>query len=167
MEMMQHSTDPDVVFDQISGDYPVWERAVREAAPELGDAEVQERALRSVLAQFRYDLPIETLGYIKTRLARAKREALEARAETLTMRERARAVRARAADLPEVRGGRTFRDRAGQVWGVREVATASPWRRAEHCLVFSSEMAVRRVWTLPADWRSLTDAELERLSWTM
>lgn len=165
--MMQHRTEADIVFEHISGDFPVWERAVREAAPELADDDVQDRALRSVLAQFRYDLSRETFVHIRDRLARTKREARQMRAEAFTMRERARELQARAESLMvEAGGNRTYRDGEGQVWSVRELATIAPWSRAKRCLVFSSEMAVRRVWQVPSDWRALTDPELERLSWS-
>ena len=165
--MMQQRTEADFVFEQISGDYHVWERAVRAAAPELGDAEVQDRALRSVLAQFRYELSVEGFAQVKSRLARARREAHETHADAVTMWDRARTLRATAhADGNGSRGARTFRDGDGQVWSVREVGTPAAWSRGEHCLVFSSEMVVRRVWGVPPDWSSLSDEELERLSWT-
>ena len=165
--MMQHCTEADVVFEHISGDYPVWERAVREAAPELADDEVQDRALRSVLAQFRYDLSRETFAYIRERLARARREALAMRADTVAMRDRVRAQHARRdAMMAEAGGNRTFRDGDGQIWSVRELASVAPWSRAKRCLVFASEMAVRRVWEVPSNWRALTDPELEQLSWS-
>ena len=163
--MMQQRTEADIVLENISQDYPVWERAVREAAPELSDAEVHERALRSVLAQLRYDLSKETFGHVRDRLARAKREAFRMRGDAIATRERARNLRERASEVALAAGWRTFRDGEGQVWGVREVAATSPWRRGETCLVFSSEMAVRRVWTVPPGWHLLSDRELEQLSW--
>lgn len=165
--MMQHRTEADIVFEHISGDYPVWERAVREAAPELADDQVQERALRSVLAQFRYDLSRDTFVYIRERLERTRREARQMRVEAVTLRERARELHARTESLmAEFGGNRTYRDGDGQVWSVRELAPIAPWSRAKRCLVFSSEMAVRRVWDVPSDWRVLSDPELERLSWS-
>ena len=165
--MMQHRTEADVVFEHISGDFPVWERAVREAAPDLADDEVQDRALRSVLAQFRYDLSRETFIHLRDRLARTRREARQMRAEAATMRERAHKLQARAALLmADAEGNRTYRDGDGQIWSVRELAPIAPWSRSKRCLVFSSEMAVRRVWEVPSNWRALTDPELERLSWS-
>ena len=64
------------------------------------------------------------------------------------------------------RGPRTFLDRAGAEWRVTEVpAAAVPAARGPACLVFHSEAAIRRVWRYPPNWRQLTDAELEVLSW--
>jgi hypothetical protein len=50
-------------------------------------------------------------------------------------------------------------DRAGIEWTVREVETPQPWARAGRCLVLNSRECVRRLWTYPADWRSL-DADV-------
>jgi hypothetical protein len=54
------------------------------------------------------------------------------------------------------------------LWRVFERdARNDPGRRAEHCLIFSCPDAVRRVWKYPEAWRSLSDAELEALSWQL
>jgi hypothetical protein len=51
-------------------------------------------------------------------------------------------------------------------WSVIEVdAAAVPGTRGSHCLLFTREDCVRRVWDYPADWQSLDDAELAALSW--
>jgi hypothetical protein len=63
-------------------------------------------------------------------------------------------------------GERTFRDDAGAIWRVREremSRTADGVQRV--ALVFESDCALRLVYSYPRDWRELTDAELERLSW--
>ena len=61
---------------------------------------------------------------------------------------------------------RTFRDAAGCTWSVHEVAAgAVPWAHGPRCLLFGSETAIRRVWHYPPEWRTLSDAELETLSW--
>jgi hypothetical protein len=58
-----------------------------------------------------------------------------------------------------------FTDAKWVLWRVSERDTRNdPGRRGDRCLIFSSADAVRRVWTYPATWRSLSDAELERLS---
>ena len=63
-------------------------------------------------------------------------------------------------------GPRAFADRAGVEWQVTEVpAAAVPSAKGPACLVFHSDAAIRRVWRYPANWRQLTDAELEVLSW--
>lgn len=58
-----------------------------------------------------------------------------------------------------------FMDAHWVLWRVTERDTRNdPGRRGDRCLIFSSTDAVRRVWRYPAHWRSLSDAELERLS---
>ena len=163
---MQKSTEADILYEQISGDYPVWERAVRAAAPELPEAEVQERALRSVLAQFRLHPSVDTLTRLKQRLALAQQEAVQMREERAPMHERASSFPPNVGIHERGSTGRTYRDSEGRFWTVRERSTDDvSWGRGGRCLVFSSEMAVRRVWGVPAHWQSLSDAELERLSW--
>jgi len=56
-----------------------------------------------------------------------------------------------------------FVDRAGVEWTVRELATPQAWARAPRCLVMSSRECVRRVWSYPAQWRSLDPDALLRL----
>ena len=73
-----------------------------------------------------------------------------------------------AGDGPRVRprGPRVYADRAGVEWRVEEVpAAAVPAAKGPACLMFHSEGAIRRVWRYPPNWRQLTDAELEVLSW--
>ena len=61
---------------------------------------------------------------------------------------------------------RLFYDHRGRLWSVRERSChAEPEARADRCLVFDSAIASRRVWRYPHDWRTLSDAELEELSW--
>jgi len=51
-------------------------------------------------------------------------------------------------------------------WSVVEVDAATvPGARGSHCLVFTREDCVRRVWDYPADWQSLDDEGLAALSW--
>ena len=51
-------------------------------------------------------------------------------------------------------------------WSVVEVdAAIVPGARGSHCLVFTREDCVRRVWDYPADWQSLDDEGLAVLSW--
>ena len=66
----------------------------------------------------------------------------------------------RPADSP-----RTFHDILGRLWEVREEhAPSIPNPPAARCLVFDCGIITRRVWEYPADWRSLPDADLERVS---
>jgi hypothetical protein len=53
----------------------------------------------------------------------------------------------------------------GVEWHVREIsATGVPGSPGERCLVFDSEMSVRRVWDYPASWNELSDDDLWRLA---
>ena len=72
--------------------------------------------------------------------------------------------------VPSVRrgeNGRRFRDPdSGVYWTVVEVdGRTIPGARGPRCLVLQSEIAIRRVWGYPGDWRSLSDADLTALSW--
>jgi hypothetical protein len=53
----------------------------------------------------------------------------------------------------------------GVEWHVREVSAVSvPGSQGERCLIFDSEMSVRRVWDYPATWSELSDEELWRVA---
>jgi hypothetical protein len=54
-------------------------------------------------------------------------------------------------------------DRAGVEWSVREVDTPQAWARGRRCLVLNSRECVRRVWSYPPTWRSLSADTLLRL----
>ena len=57
-----------------------------------------------------------------------------------------------------------FADAHGERWSVKERDTRNePGAKADSCLVFSNENAIRRVWKYPRDWRALGPAELEAL----
>ena len=58
-------------------------------------------------------------------------------------------------------GPRVLTDEEGRLWRVREVCFAD----APPSLIFDSETGFRRVRAYPANWRSLSDAELFDLSW--
>jgi hypothetical protein len=60
---------------------------------------------------------------------------------------------------------RTFVDLEGVGWRVHEQAFSEYDRRKGRSLIFSSDGAVRRVRDYPAEWMTLTDAELSDLSW--
>jgi hypothetical protein len=73
-----------------------------------------------------------------------------------------------AEQAPAPRPIRQFVDRAERVWAVRQCDCGGrvPGARGDRCLVFEHDLAWRRVWQFPADWASLSDTELEQLSWT-
>jgi hypothetical protein len=60
---------------------------------------------------------------------------------------------------------RCFTDELGQIWQVTEHPYSEYDRRHGSSLIFSSELAVRRVRTFPKDWFELSDDALMDLSW--
>jgi len=60
---------------------------------------------------------------------------------------------------------RRFTDDLGQTWFVSERPFSEYDRRTGSSLIFSSELAVRRVRDYPDDWFALSDADLAALSW--
>jgi hypothetical protein len=53
----------------------------------------------------------------------------------------------------------------GVEWHIREVSAVSvPGSQGDRCLIFDSEMTVRRVWDYPASWSELSDEDLWRLA---
>jgi hypothetical protein len=53
----------------------------------------------------------------------------------------------------------------GVEWHVREISAASiPGSQSERCLIFDSDMTVRRVWDYPATWFDLADDDLWHLT---
>lgn len=60
---------------------------------------------------------------------------------------------------------RVFVDGEGTRWQVSERPFADYDRRRGLSLIFASDSAVRRVREYPANWFSLSDEELQLLSW--
>jgi len=60
---------------------------------------------------------------------------------------------------------RSFTDDLGQTWLVSERPFSEYDRRSGSSLIFSSELAVRRVRDYPSDWFRLSDSDLAALSW--
>jgi hypothetical protein len=58
----------------------------------------------------------------------------------------------------------TFRDETGAIWWAHEVSGEALGSKRPFCLLFISGTKLRRVWTYPANWRSLTPAELLALA---
>ena len=54
----------------------------------------------------------------------------------------------------------TFRDAGGALWWAHEVEGQALGAPGRMCLLLISGTKLRRVWTYPPDWRSLTAAEL-------
>jgi hypothetical protein len=59
----------------------------------------------------------------------------------------------------------SFTDDLGQTWLVSERPFSEYDRRHGSSLIFSSELAVRRVRNYPSDWFALSDRDLAALSW--
>lgn len=60
---------------------------------------------------------------------------------------------------------RRFTDELGQTWLVSEQPFSDYDRRSGFSLIFSSELAVRRVRDYPSDWFTLSEPDLAALSW--
>jgi hypothetical protein len=60
---------------------------------------------------------------------------------------------------------RSFIDDLGQTWLVSERPYSEYDRRTGSSLIFSSELAVRRVRDYPSNWFALSDSDLAALSW--
>ena len=60
---------------------------------------------------------------------------------------------------------RSFTDHLGQTWLVTEQPFSEYDRRSGSSLIFSSELAVRRVRDYPSDWFTLSEPALVALSW--
>lgn len=60
---------------------------------------------------------------------------------------------------------RSFIDDLGQTWLVTEQPFSEYDRRSGCSLIFSSELAVRRVRDYPSDWDTLSEPALVALSW--
>ena len=54
----------------------------------------------------------------------------------------------------------TFRDSTGALWWAHEVEGQALGDPVRMCLLLISGTKLRRVWTYPHDWRSLTPSEL-------
>ncbi|MEO8560598.1 MAG: hypothetical protein ABI601_00890 [bacterium] len=61
---------------------------------------------------------------------------------------------------------RSYVDDDGHLWHVSEQAFAEYDRRRGFSLIFTSDLAVRRVRNYPDDWFTLTDLALIALSWS-
>ena len=64
------------------------------------------------------------------------------------------------------RRGRLFRDSEGEWWCAYERSAGVQNAEPERSLVFESMAAFRRVRRFPGNWMTLSDAELEAMSWT-
>jgi len=60
---------------------------------------------------------------------------------------------------------RSYVDENGDIWRVCELPFSEYDRRNGFSLIFSSDLAVRRVRDYPADWFDLDERALAKLSW--
>ena len=60
---------------------------------------------------------------------------------------------------------RSYKDDLGMLWHVTEQPFSDYDRRRGSSLIFSSELAVRRVRNYPSDWFMLSEIDLAALSW--
>jgi hypothetical protein len=169
------------LFDLVAPELATWEQSVRESEPGLSEAEVLDRALRCALSELRQEISQQTLTYLRWRAEQARASAAATVAASIAAREartEARAAAQRANErpsahasgappkAPQVGPSRRFIAADDSVWTAQEIELGSvAWAHAPRCLVFQSAVAIRRVWHYPAEWRSLSDAALETLSW--
>jgi hypothetical protein len=133
------------------------ERRLLIVAPELPPSEVLDRALKHAILQLRYTVSLQTFEFLRWKVVvarQAARRALEASASLRAAREAA-----------QEELSRQYRAADFSCWSVTEIAGNVLARPGQRCLIFASADAVRRVWSYPAEWRELSDAELEALSW--
>lgn len=164
------------LYELVAPEVPAWETTIRDAEPALPDVEVLDRALRAALARHRYEIASDTFACLLQRVERARAEADESHAASVVARQARAEARMLAAASDAIAGAsssawpvarRTFHSADRRLWVVHEVSVAaSLWVRAPRCLVFQSETAIRRVWDYPIEWPTLSDAELEALSWS-
>jgi hypothetical protein len=63
--------------------------------------------------------------------------------------------------MPKTNHGERVLRRGDDTWLVREMNSEHvPGARAAHCLICESNSVVRRLWTYPDDWLTLSDDEL-------
>ena len=73
--------------------------------------------------------------------------------------------RIKAASTVQQPRSRSYIDDTGMTWLVSEQRFSEYDRRSGYSLIFSSELAVRRVRNYPSDWDTMSVSELEALSW--
>ena len=133
------------------------ERRLLMVAPELPPSEVLDRALRHAIVQLRYTVSVQTFEFLRWKVVVAREAARRSLEASVTLRA------AREAAQEELT--RQYLAVDFSRWSVTEISGNVPTRPGQRCLIFASADAVRRVWNYPPEWRELTDAQLEALSW--
>ena len=141
------------------GDPPLAERevAISRADPNLSAADVLDLALTEAILELRYTLNRQTFEFLKWKVVAARATARRARDAMIASRADRIATRERLA--------RRYRDSDWEIWSVTEITGNSGAPAGARCLIFTSATMMRRVTEFPENWRELSDAELEQISW--
>jgi hypothetical protein len=148
------------ILEEITPELTELESDVKRGLPDLNAEAVSDAALARALARLQTDLNRDTVEY----LAWKTRSILAAARRTISRSRAARYERTGVGSSPlgEVR---TFIDPDGEMWTAFEVSSTPAHPERGTSLVFTSETMWRRVTQFPAEWRTLTDAQLAALSW--
>jgi hypothetical protein len=133
------------------------ERRLLIVAPELAPSEVLDLALKHAILHLRYTVSLQTFEFLRWKVVVAREAARRALEASVSLRA------AREAAQEEL--SRQYSTEDFSRWSVTEIAGNVLARPGQRCLIFASADTVRRVWNYPPDWRELSDAELETLSW--
>jgi hypothetical protein len=143
---------------------------VQSAQPALSPDDVLDAALANALSRLRYELNRATFLHLREKVALVR----QASADRMLAVRLARQSRHRASAafhlLVEGVGASPahfYFDSGGTAWSVVELPACDQPRSGQAaCLLFRSHRFARRVRSYPANWRDLSDAELEALSWS-
>jgi hypothetical protein len=164
------------IVAQLDVDLPAVEREVRAQTPSASDAAILDLALQRAIARLHVQLTGDDVRRVRSYMLRVRAEAAATREASARARvERAMETEGRLSDASARRldpffwqppfDAREFVDAEGRLWRVHEVpADRVPGARGSHCLIFSTTDTLRRIWSYPADWRTLPDSALAVLS---
>jgi hypothetical protein len=168
-------SDVDIAYvrDLLPALEPVLEEEVvlvQSAQPALSPDDVLDAALINALFRLRYELNRETYLFLRSKVALVR----QASADMVRVARLARQTRHRRSIefelLAEGAGGERahfYFDAKGAAWSVVEIPHCDqPVAGQAACLLFRSHRFARRVRTFPPNWRELSDADLEALSWS-
>lgn len=165
------------LFELVARALPKREHDPRARPSSDRDGEILDRAFHVTADQLRRALTLESVRFLQWRMLELERDAAATRSNarrpgwdgvSLFEREVSLPVEVDDDRGPEVPEGEVRYFRAGDCceWRVYEMETAGqPWAKGPRCLVFQADAFARRVWRYPEDWKSLSDAALEALSW--
>jgi hypothetical protein len=141
-------------------------RETRESAPDLPTERALDLALSIAIARLGYELNRQTFEFLKWKVIVARETTRRTLAASRAAADAARLAEetGEADAASQDRLSRCFTDDEAVVWTVTEIAGNSLALPGRRCLIFASGAAARRVWSYPADWRTLDAEELVLLS---